>query len=75
MTTATRHLAVRTSATLDSVQDALAALAAKHCNDEVFTAIRHIPAREAEFRPMPGWIRPELAEAYNSTGLSQLYSH
>jgi DEAD/DEAH box helicase domain-containing protein len=75
MTTATRHLAVRTSATLDSVQDALAALAAKHCNDEVFTAIRHIPAREAEFRPMPGWIRPELAEAYNSKGISQLYSH
>ncbi len=75
MASGTRHLAVRASVTLDSLQEALGALAAKHRNDEVLTAIRHIPAREAEFRPMPAWIRAELAAAYSSKGIGQLYSH
>ncbi|MDE3109025.1 MAG: DEAD/DEAH box helicase, partial [Acidobacteriota bacterium] len=75
MATGTRSLAVRGSATLDSVQDALAALTAKYRSDEVFTAIRHIPARDAEFRPMPEWVRPELEEAYGAKGIEQLYSH
>ncbi|HVB88476.1 MAG TPA: hypothetical protein VNK23_17585, partial [Candidatus Dormibacteraeota bacterium] len=61
MATTTRGLAVRPAATLDIVQEALASLTAKHRSDEVLTAIRQIPAREAEFRPMPKWVRPELA--------------
>ncbi|HVB85276.1 MAG TPA: DEAD/DEAH box helicase, partial [Candidatus Dormibacteraeota bacterium] len=60
---------------LDIVQEALASLTAKHRSDEVLTAIRQIPAREAEFRPMPKWVRPELAGAYRAKGIEQLYSH
>jgi DEAD/DEAH box helicase domain-containing protein len=75
MATSARGLAVRTGTTLDTVQEALGALAARYRSDEVLTAIRHIPAREAEFRPMPEWVRPELAAAYRAKGIEKLYSH
>ena len=75
MATTTRGLTVRPTATLDVVQEALAALTAKHRSDEVLTAIRHIPAREAEFRPMPAWVRPELVAAYRAKGIDRIYSH
>ncbi|MGH9717827.1 MAG: DEAD/DEAH box helicase [Candidatus Acidiferrales bacterium] len=71
----TRGLAVRATATLDVVQEVLNSLAAKHRSDEVLTSIRHIPARDAEFRPIPDWVRPELASAYRGKGIGQLYSH
>ncbi|MGA9884598.1 MAG: DEAD/DEAH box helicase [Candidatus Acidiferrales bacterium] len=75
MATSTRGLAVMAGTTLDAVQEALGALAAKYRSDEVLTAVRQIPAREAEFRPMPDWVRPELASAYSAKGIGQLYSH
>jgi DEAD/DEAH box helicase domain-containing protein len=75
MATSTRVLAMRERSTLDKVQDALGALAARHRGDEVLTAIRHIPAREAEFRPMPEWVRPEVVAAYRAKGIEKLYSH
>jgi len=68
-------LAVRGQATLDVVQDALAALAGRYRADEVLTSIKHIPAREAQYRPMPDWVRAELAAAYRAKGIEQLYSH
>lgn len=75
MVSATRGLAVKSQASMDAFQDALASLAAKYRSDEVLTAIRHIPAREAQFRPMPEWVRPELARAYRDKGIELLYSH
>jgi DEAD/DEAH box helicase domain-containing protein len=75
MATSTRGLAVRPTSTLDTVQEALGALAAKYRSDEVLTAIRQIPAREAEYRSMPEWVRPELATAYRAKGIERLYSH
>jgi DEAD/DEAH box helicase domain-containing protein len=68
-------LAVRSQSAIDKVEEALAALAARHREDEVLTAIRHIPAREAQFCPMPGWVRPELAAAYRAKKIERLYSH
>jgi DEAD/DEAH box helicase domain-containing protein len=68
-------LAVRGQTTLDVVQDALAALAGRYRADEVLTSIKHLPAREAQFRPMPGWVRAELVAAYRAKGIEQLYSH
>ena len=41
----------------------------------MLTAVKHIPAREAQFRAMPDWVRPELAAAYRSKGIEDLYSH
>src|SRR4029077_739931 len=53
----------------------LSALTSRYRADEVLTCVKHIPAREAQFRPMPGWVRPELAAAYRAKGIEQLYSH
>jgi DEAD/DEAH box helicase domain-containing protein len=75
MASSTRGLAVRSTTTIDTVQQTLEALAAKYRSDEVLTTIRHIPAREAVFRPMPEWVRPELVAAYRAKGIEQLYSH
>jgi DEAD/DEAH box helicase domain-containing protein len=61
--------------TIDTVQEALSALAGRYRADEVLTAVKHIPAREAQFVPMPGWVRPELAAAYRGKGIEQLFSH
>jgi len=68
-------LAVRASTTLETVQEALGALVARYRADEVLTAVRHIPAREAQFRAMPAWVRPELAGAYHAKGIESLYTH
>jgi DEAD/DEAH box helicase domain-containing protein len=68
-------LAPRLSTTLDTVQEILGTLVARYRTDEVLTSVRQIPAREAEFRPVPGWVRSELAEAYRAKGIKELYSH
>ncbi|MGH9712128.1 MAG: DEAD/DEAH box helicase [Candidatus Acidiferrales bacterium] len=69
------RLAVRAGSTLDTFQEVLGALAARHRADEVLTAMRHLPAREAQFRPMPEWVRSELVAAYRAKGIEQLFSH
>jgi DEAD/DEAH box helicase domain-containing protein len=68
-------LAVRGSTALETVQEALGALVARYRSEEVLTAVKHIPAREAQFRSMPAWVRPELAVAYRAKGIERLYSH
>src|SRR5580692_3966360 len=68
-------LAVRASTTLETVQEALGALVARYRTDEVLTAVQHIPARDAQFRAMPAWVRPELAAAYYAKGIEKLYTH
>src|SRR5246127_3762399 len=76
MAAPTRGLAVvKTGTTLDTFQDVLGSLAGRHKTDEVLTAIRHLPAREAQFRGLPVWVRPELREAYRAKGIEQLFSH
>jgi DEAD/DEAH box helicase domain-containing protein len=60
---------------LQTVQEALGVLVARYRADEVLTAVRHIPAREAQFRAMPAWVRPELAAAYHAKGIEKLYTH
>jgi DEAD/DEAH box helicase domain-containing protein len=75
MAASTQGLARRPHSTLDTVQEALGALAARYRGDEVLTSIKHIPAREANFRPMPYWVHSELAAAYRAKGIDRLYSH
>ncbi|MGA8012271.1 MAG: DEAD/DEAH box helicase [Candidatus Acidiferrales bacterium] len=75
MAASTQGLARRPHSTLDTVQEALTALAARYRGDEVLTSIKHIPAREAQFAAMPSWVRPELAAAYRAKGIDRLYSH
>jgi DEAD/DEAH box helicase domain-containing protein len=68
-------LAPRSVAALDTVQEILGTLLARYRRDEVLTAVRQIPAREAKFRPVPGWATSALSEAYRAKGIQELYSH
>ncbi|MBP1610302.1 MAG: box helicase domain protein [Acidobacteria bacterium] len=43
--------------------------------NEVVTAVERMPPREAQWAPMPDWIKPELVEAFRGKGVVQLYSH
>src|SRR6202790_2113314 len=65
----------RDDATLARVREIVEQLAARDRSGDVLTAVRHIPAREARFAPMPEWVRAELVAAYSDKGVSQLYSH
>jgi DEAD/DEAH box helicase domain-containing protein len=73
--TFSESLAPRSVAALDTVQEILGTLVARYRKDEVLTAVRQIPAREAKFRPIPGWVTSALSEAYAAKGIQELYSH
>jgi len=62
-------------ASLDVFQDALESVAGRYRSAQVLTAVKRIPRREARFRPMPEWVRPELRAAYGAKGIEQLYAH
>jgi DEAD/DEAH box helicase domain-containing protein len=70
-----QSLARRSPASLETVHDILRDLVARYRQDEVLTAVRQIPAREAKFRPIPGWVASDLSEAYRAKGTQELYSH
>ena len=48
-----QSLAPHPAASLESVHNILGSLVARYRREEVLTAIRQIPAREAKFRPIP----------------------
>ncbi len=73
--TFSESLAPRSDAALDTVQEILGTLVARYRRDEVLTAVRQIPAREAKFRPIPGWVTSALSEAYRAKGIQELFSH
>ena len=51
---------------LGTIHEVLGTLAGRYRNEEVLTAIRQIPAREAKCRPMPAWVASVLSEAYQA---------
>ena len=63
------------TSSIDTFQNVLTNLAARHQHDEILTAVRHIPAREARFCPLPVWMAPALATAYRAKGIERLYLH
>ena len=65
----------RAPVSLETVRDILASLVARYRQEEVLTAVRQIPARYAQFRPIPAWVTSALAEAYQVKGILELYSH
>ena len=69
------HPSRRNDMALVGVGEVIAELTAHDRSSEVITAVHQIPAREAQWAPMPDWIRPELVEAYRTKGVVQLYSH
>src|ERR1700733_3925506 len=72
---ASQTLAPRQPASLETVHKILGSLIGRYRQEEVLTAVRQIPARDAKFRPMPAWVTSALAEAYRAKGIRELYSH
>src|SRR5215467_9205820 len=70
-----QSLAPRRPASLETVHNILGSLISRDRQEEVLTAVRQIPARDAKFRLMPAWVTSALAEAYRAKGIRELYSH
>jgi len=68
-------LAPRMPASLETVYNILGSLVGRYRQEEVLTAVRQIPARDPQFRPIPAWVTSALAEAYRVKGIRELYSH
>src|SRR5215467_4322933 len=72
---ASQSLAQRQPANLETLHNILGSLVARYRQEEVLTAVRQIAARDAKFRPVPGWVTSALSEAYRAKGIEDLYSH
>src|SRR6266576_2915294 len=70
-----QSLARQPSSSLEAIQKLLVELVARYRQDEVLTAVRQIPARDAKFRPVPGWVASTLSDAYRAKGIEELYLH
>ena len=73
-----QSLAVRRAAiptTITRVHEVLDAFVARDLNGEILTAVRHFPAREAQWADFPAWAHADLVSAYASKGIRRLYSH
>jgi DEAD/DEAH box helicase domain-containing protein len=71
-------LAVRragTSTSIMRVYEVLDAFAARDHNGELLTAVRHFPAREAQWADFPAWVHSNLVEAYAGKSIRRLYTH
>jgi DEAD/DEAH box helicase domain-containing protein len=63
------------SSAITRVHQVLDALAARDVRGEILTAVRHFPAREAQWADFPAWVHTDLAAAYEAKGIRRLYSH
>ena len=64
-----------TSAAIARVADVLEAFSERDPRGEILTAIRHFPAREAQWAEFPAWVHSDLAAAYAAKGIRRPYSH
>jgi DEAD/DEAH box helicase domain-containing protein len=65
----------RTSTSLTRVSQVLDGFAQRDPKGEILTAIRHYPARPAQWAEFPSWIHTDLQAAYHAKGIRQLYMH
>ena len=65
----------RTTSSLARVSQVLDTFASRDHTGEVLTAVRHYPAREAQWADFPAWLNADLRAAYNAKGIRQLYTH
>jgi len=71
-------LAVRTAADTSSitrVREVLDGFALRDRDGEILTAVRHLPARTAQWAQFPTWIHEDLRAAYEAKAIERLYSH
>ena len=70
-----QSLAPRQPASLETVHNILGSLVARYRQEEVLTAVRQIPAREAKFRPVPGWVTSALPSSPLSVEIVKEQKH
>src|SRR5271157_2144127 len=63
------------STSLARVAQVLDTFASRDSNGEVLTAVRHYPAREAQWAEFPEWVQDDLRAAYTAKGIRKLYTH
>ncbi len=63
------------STNITRVQEVLEVFAKRDAHGEILTAVRHFPAREAQWADFPAWVHSDLAAAYGGKGICRLYSH
>jgi DEAD/DEAH box helicase domain-containing protein len=71
-------LAVRTAAepsSITRVREVLDGFASRDRTGETLTAVRHFPARPAQWADFPAWIHDDLRAAYKAKHIERLYSH
>src|SRR2546422_764898 len=67
--------AAKGSAAITRVHEVLEPLASRDHSGELLTAVRHFPAREAQWADFPAWVHLDLATAYAAKGIRRLYTH
>jgi DEAD/DEAH box helicase domain-containing protein len=60
---------------LSPVRDVLDLFAARDRDGEILTAVRHFPARAAQWSGFPTWINANLGAAYQAKGIRRPYTH
>jgi DEAD/DEAH box helicase domain-containing protein len=68
-------MTTRASDAIARVNDILDSFASRDHNGEILTAVRHFPAREAQWADFPEWVNASLVSAYNAKGVHRLYTH
>ncbi len=63
------------SSTLARVTQVLDTFVARDRDGELLTAVRHYPAREAQWVDFPQWVHADIRSAYCAKGIRQLYTH
>src|SRR6266478_10074812 len=63
------------STAVTRVHEVLEAFAARDHNGEILTAVRHFPARDAQWADFPAWVNPNLVSAYAAKGIRRPYTH
>src|ERR1700687_5634871 len=63
------------STAITRVHEVLESFAARDRDGEILTAVRHFPAREAQWADFPAWVHADLVSAYAAKGIRRLYTH
>ena len=63
------------STAITRVHEVLESFAARDHDGEILTAVRHFPAREAQWADFPAWVHADLVSAYAAKGIHRLYTH
>jgi DEAD/DEAH box helicase domain-containing protein len=68
-------VAIPDALALSAVRDVLDVFAARDRDGEMLTAVRHFPAREAQWTEFPAWVRADLRAVYQTKGIRRPYTH